>query len=118
MKYMALLFGAEDQGPEPGSPEWGPYMARWEAYHEKLAKGGIEFSGEALQPSMTATKLKVRGGKTETMDGPFAETKEQLGGFYILDCKDLDEALKWAALCPAAEDGTVEVRPVMDLGEV
>lgn len=117
MKYMTLLYGAEDQGPEYGSPEWGPYMARWEAYHDVLQKAGIEFSGEALMPSETATKVKVRNGKTETMDGPFAETKEQLGGFYVLDCKDLDEALKYAALCPAAEDGTVEVRPVMDLGE-
>jgi len=116
MKYMTLLYDVEDKGPEFGSPEWGPYMARWEAYHEKLVAAGIEFSGEPLQPSHTATKVKVRGGKMETMDGPFAETKEQLGGFYILDCKDLDEALKYASLCPAAEDGTIEVRPVMDLG--
>jgi len=116
MKYMTLLYDVEDNGPEYGSPEWGPYMARWEAYHEKLVAGGIEFSGEPLQPSMTATKLKVRDGKIETMDGPFAETKEQLGGFYILECKDLDEAIKYAAMCPAAEDGTIEVRPVMDLG--
>ena len=70
---------------------------------------------DALMPVETATCVRIRGGKTETMDGPFAETKEQLGGYYLLDCPDLDTALKYAAMIPVAEHGTIEVRPVMDL---
>ena len=66
-----------------------------------------------LQPAATATTVSVRGGKTETMDGSFAETKEQLGGYYLLDCTDLDEALKYAAMIPSAEHGRIEVRPIM-----
>ncbi|UYV39377.1 YciI family protein [Rhodobacteraceae bacterium D3-12] len=68
-------------------------------------------------PPTMATCVRVRGGKTETMDGPFAETKEQLGGYYMFDCKDLDEALHYAAMIPVAETGTIEVRPVMELPE-
>ena len=69
--------------------------------------------GDALQPVATATTLAIRGGKTETVDGPFAETKEQLGGYYLLDCVDLDEALKYAAMIPTAEHGRIEVRPII-----
>lgn len=72
--------------------------------------------GNALQPVETATSLRLRDGKLETMDGPFAETKEHLGGYYLLECKDLDEAIKYAAMIPTARNGTVEVRPIMDVG--
>lgn len=116
MKYITLLYAAEGQSPEYGSPEWEPFMERWNKFHGILAENGIEFSGEPLQDSSTATRVRVRKDKTETMDGPFAETKEQLGGFYVLDCKDLDEAIKYAAMIPMAEYGTIEVRPVMSLG--
>ena len=75
-------------------------------------------AGDALMPVEMATSVRVRGGKTETMDGPFAETKEQLGGYYLLDCETLDDALKYAAMIPAADYGTVEVRPIMDLGDM
>ena len=72
-------------------------------------------AGDALKSVETATSVRVRGGKTETMDGPFAETKEQLGGFYLFDCANLDEAIKYAAMIPSARIGSVEVRPVLDL---
>lgn len=116
MKYMALIYASEELSPVYGSPEWGPFMQRWTDFHGVMAKDGIEFSGEPLQRVETATTVRVRDNKTQTMDGPFAETKEQLGGFYLLDCKDLDEAIKYAAMIPTADYGTVEVRPVMSLG--
>ncbi|MCI2398800.1 YciI family protein [Aliiroseovarius subalbicans] len=118
MKYMALIYDAPVSRPDPtpGTPEFAAMMEPWEKLTQIYIDAGIMGGGEALMPVETATSVRVRGGKTETMDGPFAETKEQLGGFYILDCKDLDEALHYAAMIPVAETGTIEVRPVMDLG--
>ena len=117
MKYMALIYDnpPSDDDPQPGTPEFDAYMSRWFELNAAYEKAGVHGGGEALMPVETATCVRVRGGKTETMDGPFAETKEQLGGFYILDCKDLDEALRYAAMIPVAETGTIEVRPVMEL---
>jgi len=84
------------------------------------AAAGVIAGGEALQPTSTATTIQVqggaKGGDVVTTDGPFAETKETLGGFYLLDCKDLDEAISWAAQIPGAWHGKVEVRPVIDFG--
>jgi hypothetical protein len=74
----------------------------------------VLLGGEGLQPTSTATTVRVRDGEALTTDGPFAETREQLGGYYLLDCKDLDDAISWAAKIPGAADGSVEVRPVMD----
>jgi hypothetical protein len=117
MKYMLLIYGNENaDGPQPGSPEFEAYMGEYFAFTEKVQKAGKYIAGEALQPTTTATSVLVRKSKTQSMDGPFAETKEQLGGFYILDCKDLDEAIALAAEIPDARTGTVEIRPVMDLG--
>jgi hypothetical protein len=83
-------------------------------YTARLKASGKMLGGEALQPTATATTVRVKNGKAITTDGPFAETKEQLGGYYMLDCKDLDEALKWAAEIPSAGRGPVEVRPIME----
>jgi hypothetical protein len=118
MKYMALIYDTEDdrEGPQPGTPEFAAYMQPWIDLNARLAADGVLVGGEALMPVATATSVRVRGGRTETMDGPFADTKERLGGFYILDCADLDAALRYAAMIPVAETGTVEVRPIMDLG--
>jgi hypothetical protein len=114
MKYMILLYGSEAAGgPEPGSPEFDAYLGEYQTFTDDVAAAGKLLASEALQPVATATSVRVRKGRTETMDGPFAETKEQLGGFYLLDCKDLDEALAYAARIPDARTGTVEVRPVM-----
>jgi hypothetical protein len=85
-----------------------PYMA----YNEALIKAGAMVSGERLKPATMATVVKVRDDKTEVLDGPFADTKEQLAGFYIIEAPDMDAAIKWAARCPGASHGTVEVRPV------
>ena len=118
MKYMCLIYSPpmENEPTEPGSPEFAAMMKPWEDFNEVVEKAGVMLGGEALMPVGTATTVRVRSGKTEMMDGPFAETKEHLGGYYLLECKDLDEALKYAAQIPVHEYGSVEVRPVMDLG--
>lgn len=113
MQYMLLIYSAENAGPEPESEAFGPYMQAYVDFTERMRKEGKFLGGEALQPVATATTVAVRDGKTETMDGPFAETKEQLGGFYLLDCKDLDDAIACAAQIPDAAQGRIEVRPVM-----
>ncbi|MBM1219259.1 YciI family protein [Ponticoccus sp. SC2-23] len=119
MQYMCLIYSppppADQPDPEPGTPEFEAYMKPWNDFSEKLVADSVMVGGEALMPVEMATSVRVRGGKTETMDGPFAETKEQLGGYYIIDCKTLDDAIRYAAMIPVADFGTIEVRPVMDL---
>lgn len=97
-----------DQRPEndPDGPAWG-------AYTKALIEAGVLVSGAALMPSHTATTLRIAEGRRELHDGPYAETKEQLGGFFIIEVPDLDSALEWAARNPAASTGAVEVRPIM-----
>ncbi len=117
MKYMLLIYGNESApSPAPGTPEFGAYLGAYQSFTENVKKAGKFHGGEALNPTSTATSVRVRKGQTETMDGPFAETKEQLGGYYILDCKDLDEAIAYAAKIPDARNGTVEIRPIMVFG--
>ncbi len=118
MKYLALIYDVEGTSPEPGTPEFDEYMGRWFAADKAFKDAGVMVGGEALEPSATATRVRARAGKTETMDGPFAETKEQLGGYYVFECKDLDEAIKYAAMIPVDGTGTVEVRPILDLSEM
>jgi hypothetical protein len=112
--YVALIYGEDaDWMDEAHHDQMGEYFAFGEAA-EKVIKGG-----HALQPTSTATTVRVQGGKggdIVTSDGPFAETKEVLGGFYALECADLDEAIRWAAQIPGAWRGSIEVRPVLDLG--
>ncbi len=114
MKYLALIYAAPNSGPQPGSPEFGDFMGGYMTATERYKGDKVFVAGEGLQPTSTATTVRVRDGKTETMDGPFAETKEQLGGFYLLDCDNLDDAIKYAALIPSAQFGCVEVRPVTE----
>jgi hypothetical protein len=117
MRYMFLLYHDETryQGPDdPASQEMG---AAYGAFTAGANEAGAFLAGDALQPSATATLVRSNGGGTPlSTDGPFAETKEQLAGFYILECADLDEAIEWAAKIPAAGDGGVEVRPIRELG--
>jgi len=115
MKYMALIYDAESSGAEEGTPEFDAMMTGYFKANETYTKDGVMVAGEALEPTSTATTVRVRGGKTETMDGPFAETKEQLGGFYIFDCENLDAAIRYAAMIPGAASGSVELRPVMEI---
>jgi hypothetical protein len=88
-------------------------MGAYAAFTNEVKEKKVYVTGEALQPTSTATTVRVRGGKTATTDGPFAETKEQLGGFYLLDCKNLDEAIEYAAKIPGASMGSVEIRPIV-----
>ncbi len=111
MQFLILIHGDEkvvaalpvDQ--QGMSPEYA-------AYNEAMAKAGVLLGGERLRPTTEARSLKVRGGRTEVLDGPYAETREQLGGYYLIEAPDMDEAVKWAARCPAVAYGTVEVRPI------
>jgi hypothetical protein len=113
MQYVFLIHD-DEKSPRTGSPE---VLARYGKFSEEVAGRGIMRGGARLRTTDAATTVRVRNGKTVTTDGPFAETKEQLGGFYILDCKDLDEALAYAAKIPSAEHGSIEVRPVWEMGE-
>jgi hypothetical protein len=90
-------------------------MAAYQAANERFARDGVLVAGEALEAGSTATTLRIRDGRTETLDGPFAESKEQLGGYYVFECPSLDEALRYAAMIPTATYGSVEVRPIQNL---
>jgi hypothetical protein len=113
-KYVLTLWGDESVW-EGWSPEQLQHeMGRWEAYDREATAAGVLLGGEGLEPSTTAKTVRVRAGEQIISDGPFAETKEQLGGFYVLDCKDLDQAIEWAAKLPVPDDEPVEIRPIMD----
>ena len=114
MKYLALIYSAANTAPAPGTPEFGEFMGGYMAATQRYKADKVWLGGEGLKPTSTATTVRVRGGKTETMDGPFAETKEMLGGYYLLDCANLDDAIKYAAMIPSAKFGCVEIRPVME----
>jgi hypothetical protein len=116
MKYMALIYSAPGLSPQYGTPEFGPFMAAYQAANERFAKDGVLVAGESLEATSTATTVSVRNGKTETLDGPFMESKEQLGGFYIFECNSLDDAIRYAAMIPTATYGSVEVRPIQSFG--
>ncbi len=113
---MLLIYGEESKEPKYGTPEFDKYMGDYFAFTTKIGESGQMLAGEGLQDRTTATTVSVRNGKVETVDGPFAETKEQLGGFYLVEVKDLDEATALAAEIPTVKHGRVEVRPVMDYG--
>jgi hypothetical protein len=112
MLHALLIYGDPGAAPDYESPEGQAEFQQWMSYTEDLGKAGILKAGEALQPKETATSVRVRGGERMLTDGPFAETKEVLGGFYIIDVPDLDAALDWAAKMPNINYGSVEVRPV------
>jgi hypothetical protein len=114
MQYMLLIYGAPEVEPQYGTPAFAEMMAGYAAFSQRLQDDGVMRGGEGLQGVETATSLRVRGGQVETMDGPFAETKEHLGGFYVIEVADLDAALRYAAMIPSALYGTIEVRPVMN----
>ncbi len=114
MRYMMLIYGDESVWDQETEAEMAEKMAAYNAFTKEVQAKGIFVGGEALQPTRTATTVRVREGRTLTTDGPFAETKEALGGFYILNCKDLDEALEYAAKIPDAKVGSIEVRPITE----
>jgi hypothetical protein len=114
-KYLLALYG-DESGWEDVTPEdMKEGMEPWDKYGQAVTAAGVFLAGEGLQPSATATTVQVvEDGDAIVTDGPFVETKEQLGGFYLLECKDLDEALEWAKKVPLRPGGSIEVRPVMD----
>jgi len=114
MKYMLLIYNNPSEEPKYGTAEFENMMSEFFAANEKMKEDGVLCEGEGLQGIDTATSLRIKSGKVETMDGPFAETREHLGGYYVVDVPDLDAALKYAALIPSANFGTIEVRPMMD----
>ena len=114
MRYIILIYGDESGADHVSEAQMAEVMGAYNAYTAEIRSKGVFESGEALHPTKSATTVRVRDGKTLTTDGPFAETKEALGGYYVLNCKDLDEAILWASKCPGSWWGSVEVRPVME----
>jgi len=112
MQYVVLIYESPKDFESRGSGESHPYIAAWRAYHKALVAAGVYVGGAPLQDIGTATTVRLKDGQRRVQDGPFAEAKEQLGGFIILELPSIDAALEWAARCPAAATGAVEVRPI------
>ena len=118
MKYALLIYAAEKDWTERSKEDQNRIYNEYWAYTVELKKSGKMLSCEPLDPTSTATTIRVRNGKTLPTDGPFADTKEQLGGIYVIDVKDLDEAMAWAAKIPDARNGSNEIRPLMNVPEM
>jgi hypothetical protein len=114
MKYLLTIYADESRYATMTPEDSAELMAGYGAFGREAQEAGVLLGGEGLQPTATATTVRVRDGEALFTDGPFAETREQLGGYYLLECADLDEAARWAAKIPDAQGGAVEVRPVMD----
>jgi len=112
MQYLLLIYGNEAGMKSASETDRNAMFKAYGEYTTGIIKSGHMRAGEALQPSSTATTVRVREGRTLSTDGPFAETKEQLGGYYLIDVPNLDDAVHWAARCPAAMGGSIEVRPL------
>ena len=115
MRYMLLIYGNEGGMMGASEEEQQAEMAKWFQYTEELRTNGVSTAGDALQP--TATCVRDNGGEPLVTDGPYAETKEQLGGYYVLDVENLDAAIEWAHKCPAANYGTIELRPIQEFDQ-
>jgi len=112
MEYMILIYGDERAFGNVAEAQLKAMYQEYGTYTQDLIKSGVMRAGSELKPVATATTVRMRGGKVLSTDGPFAETKEQLGGYYLIDVPNLDEAVKWAAKCPGAKTGSIEVRPL------
>ena len=114
MQYLLLIYSNEADEPRPGTPEGDAHLSAYMKFSEEVRQKNLMLGGNALESVSTATTVRVRDGKTQTTDGPFAETKEQFGGYYLIDVDNLDEAIRWASEIPSATAGSVEVRPVWE----
>jgi hypothetical protein len=112
--YAALIYAAESGAPAPDSPEMEQIYQAYRAFTDEARKAGILKGGDGLLPTTTATTVRMHDGKTTSTQGPFAQTEEQLSGFFIVECKDLDDAITWAARIPDAARGSIELRPVLE----
>ena len=115
MKYLCLVYYRESDVNAMSQNDWDALNGECMAFGESIVESGHRLGGEALEPTSTATTVRVRGGKVAVTDGPFAETKEQLAGFYAIEAKDLNEAIQVASRIPPAQFGSIEVRPVRQL---
>ena len=115
MQYLLMAYVNEGAWPTLSKAQQEQGLAAYAAYSEALKKAGVLQGANRLRPTSTATTVKIANGKPQVLDGPFADSKEQLGGYFLIDVPDLDAAISWAARCPAADHGTVEVRPVWDM---
>jgi len=115
MKYLCLIYGVENVVQAMPVPDIQKLMGEYNAFTESIKQSGQWVSGERLRPVHSATTVRVRDGKTSTTDGPFAETKEQLGGFYMIEARDLNDAIQVASRIPSARWGSIEVRPVWEM---
>ena len=116
MKYLCLIYDDEKKMAAMSQSETQAFMGEYGAYTQSVKDSGHYLGGNPLQPVHTATSIRSRNGKVSTTDGPFAETKEQLGGYYLIEAKDLNEAISVASRIPSAKTGTIEVRPIMTFG--
>ena len=114
MRYLLLINTDEAAEAARSDEENQAIYGAYFAFSDEIRNSGAYITGEALQPTSTATTVRVRNGQTLTTDGPYAETKEQLGGYYLIKAADLDEAISWAAKIPGAKEGAIEVRPIME----
>ncbi len=112
MQYLLMIYGNEAGMLSASKEQAGQMIAAYAAYTEAMKKAGVYIGGNRLQPTSTATTVRAQNGKSNVLDGPYAETKEQLGGYYMIEAPDLDAALAWAARCPGATYGAIEVRPI------
>jgi hypothetical protein len=117
MRYLCLIYENEKQWESLPRSEMDAIMNEYFTFTSDIQKNGKYVAGEALQPTATATSVRVRNGKVSTTDGPFAETKEQLGGFYLIEAKDLNDAIQVASRIPSARFGSIEIRPVIDFSQ-
>src|SRR5918999_743459 len=117
MRYLLLIYGPEWDSSRMTPEQQQASMNEWTDYTADLLKRSKMEAGEALEPTSTATTVRVRDGERTTTDGPFAETNEVLGGYYLLNCKNLDEAIEVAAQCPGARTGSIELRPITEFGD-
>lgn len=117
MQYAVLIYETETDFNNRTNDQQETYWGAFRAYSQALAEAGVMSGGAALHPASTGTTLRLHDGQRKVQDGPYADTKEQLGGFFIVDAPNLDAALDWAARCPAATGGAVEVRPILPMAE-
>jgi hypothetical protein len=117
MKYLCLIYDDEKQIDAMSPSEGDAFMGEYFAFTEGIRESGHYVAGEALQPVSSATTVRIRNGAVSTTDGPFAETKEQLGGFYLIEARDLNDAIQVAGRIPSARTGSIEVRPVVDFSQ-
>jgi hypothetical protein len=114
VRYLLLIYGDESQWSERSEADQQAELGRWTTYTQAISDEGIMRGGDALQPTASATTVRVRDGETQVTDGPFAETREQLGGYYMIECDTLDQAIEAARRIPSVDRGSVEVRPIME----